>query len=285
MKQIIALFLLLPLFGHAAPRIATADWTIAETLTALGVPPLAVGDKTAYGKWVAHPPLDEHSHDSGVRMQPNLEYLSRLKPDFFIQSAFYAGSQKQLQKIAPVHEINMGDENGITWAHTVKSTRAIAQWAQIPQRAEQLITQTEQQFQKQKKQLQAHNARPIAVVQFINARQLRIYGRTSLFHVVLNQLGLQNAWQGESNAWGFTNLTLADLSKLPPNTLLIVVKPHPANIGRNLQNSAVWQRLPQSNAKHHRVLPAAWAYGGLVAMQRFGDLMTQALLQQKSEAW
>lgn len=285
MKKILALFACLPFFVHAAPRIATADWTIAETLTALGVPPVAAGDKIAYGKWVAVPPLPSQTADFGVRMQPNLEYLRRIQPDFFIQSSFYAGSLKPLSQIAPVHEINMGNEQGITWAHTLKSTREIAQLAQVPQAAEQLIQRAETQFIQQKQQLKPFAYRPVAVVQFVNARQLRIYGNTSLFHVVLDKVGMRNAWQGESNAWGFANITLSDLAKLPPNTLLLVIKPHPADLGRTLPKSALWQRLPQSQPENHRVLPAAWAYGGVRAMQQFGDLLTAAVIQHKTEAW
>ncbi|MGL5462172.1 MAG: iron-siderophore ABC transporter substrate-binding protein, partial [Aeromonas veronii] len=33
-----------PIASAPLPRIATVDWTIAETLLALGVTPLAVGD-------------------------------------------------------------------------------------------------------------------------------------------------------------------------------------------------------------------------------------------------
>ena len=37
------------------PRIATVDWTIAETLLALGVTPLAMGDVNSYRAWVGEP--------------------------------------------------------------------------------------------------------------------------------------------------------------------------------------------------------------------------------------
>ena len=39
------LALWLPLAAQAAPRIATSDWSVAETLTAMQLPPISVGDK------------------------------------------------------------------------------------------------------------------------------------------------------------------------------------------------------------------------------------------------
>lgn len=77
------------------------------------------------------------------------------------------------------------------------------------------------------------------MVQFADTRHVRIYGNTNLFHVVLGKLGLQNAWTGESNAWGFANIALGDLAKLAENTLLIIVKPNPVGLENALQHSVL----------------------------------------------
>ena len=77
--------LLLPLAAQAdtaqtasapVPRIATVDWTIAETLLALGVTPLAVGDVGSYRAWVGEPLLPAAVVDIGQRAQPNRELLA-----------------------------------------------------------------------------------------------------------------------------------------------------------------------------------------------------------------
>ena len=38
-------------------KFATVDWSVAETLLALGAPPLAVGDVQSYQTWVMEPKL------------------------------------------------------------------------------------------------------------------------------------------------------------------------------------------------------------------------------------
>lgn len=280
------LSLLLISTSYAAPKVATSDWTIAETLTAMGVAPVGVGDKRAYQIWVQSPALPSQTHDTGLRFQPNLEQLHQLKPDFFIQSNWFAHLKPQFERVAPVHEINFATPQGIDYQHTIQTTRQLGKLVQSPQQAEQLISQTHNQLQRQKQILQPYRHRPMAIIQFVDTRQARIYGKSSLFHVVLQQLGLQNAWQGESNAWGFHNISLSELAKLPPNTLLIIVKPHPKNIETTLANSPLWQRLPFSRPENRRILPPSWSYGALPAMQQFANQLVQHLpSSQLNEHW
>ena len=67
----------------AAPRVATSDWTVAETLTAMGHPPVGVADRRVYDTWVNYPPLPKSTLEAGLRFQPNLERRYQIKPDFF----------------------------------------------------------------------------------------------------------------------------------------------------------------------------------------------------------
>ncbi len=271
--------------AHAAPRIATADWSAAETLTAMKLPPLAVGDKRAYGNWVNYPALPAQTLDSGLRFQPNLERLRQLKPDMFVQSSWFAHLKPQFAAIAPVHEIDFATAEGTQYAHTVAATRALGKLVNASPAAEQLIADTERQLTQRRQTLAPYRSRPLAIVQFVDTRHLRIYGRTSMYQAVLDKLGLRNAWQGESNGWGFANITLAKLAELPPNTLLVIVKPHPANVRPGLEKSALWQRLPFAQAANRRVLPPSWSYGALPSMQHFAQQLARALPSERETAW
>ena len=195
-----------------------------------------------------YPPLPKSTLEAGLRFQPNLERLYQIKPDFFVQSPWYASAKPQFEKIAPVYEVAFGTDKGIDYAHTVATTRKLGKIIGDAPAAEKLVAATEKLFAKHRAALAAYRSRPLAVVQFADGRHLRIYGKTSLFQAVFDKLGLQNAWTGASNEWGFANITLPDLAKLPPDTLLIVVKPHPPNTRRILENSTLWRRLPFSAA-------------------------------------
>lgn len=74
-------------------QVATLDWTIAETLIAMNNAPVAVGDATAYQRWVGEPKLPTETQDLGIRLQPNPEQIWLLSQQFpnslqFINSDF-----------------------------------------------------------------------------------------------------------------------------------------------------------------------------------------------------
>ncbi len=265
----------------AAPKVATSDWAVAETLTAIGLPPVSLGDKRAYQTWVAQPMLPPTTADAGLRFQPNLESLYRSRPDLFVQTPWFAHLHDQFARIAPVHEIRFAGASGIEYAQLQTATRQLGRLLDHERAADTLIADTERQLQQQRQLLQQYRHRPLAVVQFVDARHLRIYGRSSLYHATLTRLGLHNAWQGDANEWGFAQIGLAELARLPENTLLIIVAPHPQPIQAALAKSAVWQRLPFSRANNQRLLPPSWSYGALPAVRRFADQLTATLTNQQ----
>lgn len=274
---------LLPLCAPAAPKVATSDWAVAETLVAMRHPPVTVGDKKAYENWVVAPRLPENTLDMGLRMQPNLELLRAQKPDMFINSVWFQQFEPQFNTVAPSHTVNFFQDNGIDWQQTLAATREVGRYLGDAAGAERLIGQTDRRFAALRGQLQPYRQRPLAVIQFIDARHARIFGRNSLYDVVLQRLDLRNAWAGQTNAWGFNNIDLTALAGLPENTLLLVVQPYPAHVPRTLQKSALWQRLPYCRAENMRVLPPVWSFGALPSMQRFGDELAVALKQERGQ--
>ncbi|MGO2503948.1 MAG: hypothetical protein ACTH7C_12495, partial [Cobetia marina] len=68
--------------AHEAPAgfvdrpVVALDWTLAETLTGLGVRAMGVGQVETYASWVAQPALPQGTRDLGLRTQPNLEQLA-----------------------------------------------------------------------------------------------------------------------------------------------------------------------------------------------------------------
>ncbi len=279
------LALWLPLAAQAAPRIATSDWSVAETLTAMQLPPISVGDKRAYQFWVKQPSLPERTRDAGLRFQPNLERLYQLKPDRFIQSSWFAHLKPQFEQIAPVSELDFADDKGTRFELTVAATRTLGKMVGAEAAAEQLIRSSQQRLNQARTVVAPYRNRPLAVVQFVDSRHLRIYGESSLYHAVMTQLGLQNAWRGESNAWGFANIPLTRLAQLPPDTLLLIVPPHPPLVQHALQKNAVWQRLPFAQSANRRVLDHSWSYGALPSMTHFADQLASRLPDTRERPW
>lgn len=127
-----------------SPHVATLDWTVAETLLALGVQPIGVGDIPRYQTWVQEPPLHD-SVDLGLRLQPNLEQITQLPIELFINTSMYASVSEPLNAFAPVQLVDFYRE-GHTWQNIIQATRQIATLVGRSAQAEELIEQVEQQF-------------------------------------------------------------------------------------------------------------------------------------------
>ena len=257
------------------PRIATVDWTIAETLLALGVTPLAVGDVSAYRAWVGEPLLPAEVVDIGLRAQPNRELLAELKPNRILISPLAAPLAPTLSRIAPVQSIALYDPQTDLWQRLHEATLTIAALVNKTAEANVLLTDLNRELEQMKQTLPAELP-PLLVVQFIDERHVRVFGRHSLFEAVMQRLGLRNAWQGETNAWGFSVASIEQFMALPA-ARLVVVDPIPVGVSERLQEPGLWQHLPLVQQAPVLHLPAVWSFGGVLAARRFATLLSEAL--------
>lgn len=264
----------------SVPRIATVDWTIAETLLALGVTPLAVGDVSAYRAWVGEPLLPADVVDIGLRAQPNRELLAELKPDRILISPLAAPLAPTLSRIAPVQSIALYDPQTDLWQWLHEATLTIAALVNKTAEANVLLTDLNRDLEQMKQTLPAELP-PLLVVQFIDERHVRVFGRHSLFEAVMQRLGLRNAWQGETNAWGFSVASIEQFMALPA-ARLVVVDPIPVGVSERLQEPGLWQHLPLVQQAPVLHLPAVWSFGGVLAARRFASLLNEALQQDAS---
>lgn len=285
MKKLFCFFIAcvpwLSLAGEPEKGYATMDWTVAESLIALDEPPRAVGDKTSYQTWVMEPSIPAQTLDLGVRLQPNFELIADLsqrlenQPLVFINSQFYGALNEKLAHYGKVYNVDFY-QAGNTWQNILAATEKIAQIIGKPQAYEALLHRYQQQIDQFRPKLQPLTQRPLAIVQFIDTRHLRIYGENSLFGAVAQQLGFHNAYLPPVNDWGFQNIEITELAKLPENTRFVVVKPYPLNIASALSHNTLWAHLPL--AKDALVLPAVWSFGGIPSAARFAEILGNSLL-------
>ncbi|MFM5094855.1 ABC transporter substrate-binding protein [Aeromonas mytilicola] len=260
---------------QSIPRIATVDWTVAETLLALGVTPLAMGDVDSYRAWVGEPRLPAEVVDIGLRMQPNRELLAELKPDLILISPLMASLEPTLSRIAPVQSIALYEPDADLWQRLHEATLTIAALVGKSAEAERQLAALDSDLAQMKAQLPA-DLPPLLLVQFIDERHVRVFGRHSLFEAVMQRLGLRNVWQGETNTWGFSVVSLEQFLALP-EARLVVVDPIPVGVSERLQEPGLWQHLPLVKQGKVLHLPAVWSFGGLLAARRFADLLSDAL--------
>ncbi|MER1940681.1 ABC transporter substrate-binding protein [Castellaniella sp. FW104-16D08] len=255
------------------PAIITLDWTLAETLTAIGHPPAGVAQIADYHSWVGKPILPAETIDLGLRSQPSMELMAAMNPDLLLITPMFANMANQLKAIAPVVTVPLYDPQADTWQTLVDMTRTLGHMTHREAAAQALIRDTTTMLDAGRARLRGCG--PLLVIQFADDRHLRVYGGNSLYQHVLDRLGIRNAWTGAVNRWGYRLLALHELAKLDGR--VVIIEPVPLGTLARLQNNALWRGLPVVKQQPLRVLPPVWSVGGLPSAQRFAQLLEQTV--------
>lgn len=267
--------ILLTQHATASADVVTLDWTVAETLIALDNPPIGLAEITQYQRWVGAEQLPAGILDIGLRSQPNRELIAQQAPDHVLLSPLYMRLSEQLNAIAPVTALATYQLGEPLWQRLARTTHTLAALNDNDEAAVTLINAVEMYLDQQKALLKQQP--PLLVVQFIDARHLRVFGEHSLFQAVIERLGLANVWQHPTNQWGFSTVALEELLSYP-DAALVVVEPLPTGMNDDFSDNALWQHLPAVQENRVVSLPAVWSFGGFPSAARFAELLSEALL-------
>jgi iron complex transport system substrate-binding protein len=122
----------------------------------------------------------------------------------------------------------------------------------------------------------ALNSLPVLLVNFIDARHVRVYGGAGLYQNVLDRIGVTNAWTGETNYWGYATVGIEKLATTR-DLRLIAFEPIPADAQPTLRLSPLWTRLPFVMAGHVSELPTVFMFGAMLSALRFARLLVGKL--------
>ena len=103
---------------RAAKRVVALEWDALENLVALGVKPVGAADLRGFRQYVAVA-LPGGITDVGMRQEPSIERIAKLRPDLIIVPSNRAGRNlSTLRKIARVIDTNPypGEVNGAQFA-------------------------------------------------------------------------------------------------------------------------------------------------------------------------
>jgi ferric hydroxamate transport system substrate-binding protein len=254
------------------PCLAVLDWALAETVLALGIAPMAVAEAPLYRERVVFPDLPLNVIDLGLRSWPNMERLADLKPELIIALAGYGPAPVRLEAIAPTLSLPIYTNDRTPLSLAKQAMDAVAERVGR-QHAARLYRAQWQVTLDGIRAVLPRDERPLLIAKFADARLVDIYGPGSLFHDVLTQLGLSNAWQGSTNAWGFATAGLDAIAR-HDEARLVIIEPGPPQL---LADSALWNALPVVRAGRVMTLPPTWVFGALPSALRFAQLLGQRL--------
>lgn len=270
-----------PARAHAnSGGVVSLDYGLASTMLMLGVTPAAVVARADWQRWVVEPVMPESVADLGATTELNLEVLVRLKPSLILTTPFLAASKPRLEMIAPLKEFDVyGDKRGALPA-SVAVTRDLGKLLRRDDEAAEFLAQADAIFADCHRRIARLAAKPVALVTFMDERHVRIYGGTGLYQGTLDRLGVTNAWQAETNFWGFQTISIEQMIALPENTHLMVFEPlMPPDVLQRLDDSPLWLELPFVRAGRVSVLPGVLMFGMVREAMRFAELLTERLEQ------
>lgn len=259
--------------GEGLPRVAVLDWAWAETLLALGAAPAAVAEAPLYGERVVSPALAQDTVDLGLRSWPNMELLRAFRPDLILTQTGYGAPAAALEPVAPVLSLPLYTQERQPLKLAGAGLEAIAARLDRQAAATAFLESANQQFAALRDQLRSYDGRPLLVLKLASDRLADIYGPGSLFHDVLDRLGMPSASRRSGSHWGFSTAGL-DAIAANPEARIVIIEPGPPEA---LAVSGLWQSIPAVRAGRVVSLPPVWVFGGLPSALRFAGILTKAL--------
>jgi len=258
----------------AAPeRIAVLNWGLAQTLLALGVEPIAVAETGGYRDWVQEPALPEGVIGLGRRLSPNLDVLASANPDWIVMSGYRKRPRAHMERIAPTKKFAIYTSEHRPLQRSREVAAALADRLGVEPALQQMTERLERALERLAAAAPGRDA--VYIVQFSDAGHVRVFGDNALLGNVVARSPLTNAWDGATNAWGFSQIPITRLDGAAEH--LIVLEPVPQRAREMMQTSAIWQSLPVVQQGHVHMLPPIWSFGGIPSAIRFAELITERL--------
>ncbi|TVP48668.1 MAG: hypothetical protein EA345_08525, partial [Halomonas sp.] len=265
--------------------VATFDFAIAETLNAIGHPPRFLAGLKGYETYSRQDGAIPSTTNLGYRFFPNYELLASRPPQhILISPPAHTSLLPRLNEIADVKEYplyNFSDiNNGQNHWETVETlTRQLGSLINDTAASEHYIEQTNRYFDDLKSQLSSIDE-PVLMVRLVDERHARVYGKGSVEGMVLNRLGLQNAWQDDLGQWGMTTISATPLFSIDAKMIFLESPYDPPGGQHQLLSDGQWRHLPTVKEGNYLIISTNyWSWGGLPAAQHFADTLVTHLLE------
>lgn len=241
---------------------------------AIDHPPVGMAQISDYHQWVGSPRVPTSTHEIGLRSQPSMELMTALNPDEIVLTPMFSMMAERLQQIAPVKTLSLYGLTTNHWHDIEEMTKTLGELTNKTVEAHALVEGTRALMQSIRSRLKA--CQPILVLQLVDEKHVRVYGGSSLYQQVFNQLGITNAWTGPVNRWGYRVIGLHELASVSGQ--LIVMPPFPLGAWERVQRNPLWRRLPAVKTNPPLLMPAIWSLGGLPSAQRFANLLEKSMV-------
>ncbi|HWV48808.1 MAG TPA: iron-siderophore ABC transporter substrate-binding protein [Microbacterium sp.] len=271
-----------------AERVAILEWQQIEDALTLCVTPVAVADAEGYSTWDTAEVLPEGVTDVGTRQEPNLEALFATNPDLVIVEASSADDEiiAQLEAYDVPVLATIGADAADPIAKMLSTFDLIAQATGREERAQVVTDEFDAYLADAKGELADAD---LATTDFVffdgwvdgGNVAIRPFGQGSLIGEIGEELGLTNAWTGETDAaYGLGQTDIEGMVAVGDANLLHTgtVDDAEDDFVTALDSNSVWASLPAVAEERVYSFPAGiWTFGGPRSAQQIIDAYVGAL--------
>lgn len=258
-------------------RIIALEWMPAELLIALGVIPAGVAETRNYRRWVGQPELPASVADVGLRTEPNIELLIQMQPSLIVSSQGFGPSESKLKRIAPVITLEFNRGNG-PLASARESVELLGTALGLEVRAQQHLQQLTVFLQQTRQQLAPFSSQSLLLMSLLDTRHAMVVGKNSLFDDVMIQLGISNAWQGETSSWGSAVVGIERLAAIRDAHVLCFDHEND-QMTKEVMATTLWQSFDFVRQQRFHRVPPAWLFGSTLSVVNFCHTLKKTLVQ------
>jgi len=273
-----------------AERVAVLEWQQVEDALTLCVTPVAVADAAGYRQWDKAETLPEGVKDVGTRQEPNLDALFQTKPDLVIVEAQTRDDAiiGQLEKYGVPVLVTIGADAKDPVKQLLATFDLIAQATGRTERAEAVATEMKSHLAEAKKTLAAASPSRTDFVYFDGwvdggTVSLRPFGAGSLIGAIGAELGLTNAWKGETDpAYGLGSTDIEGMTTVGSATLLHTGTEESDSDGfiTAAEKNPAWASIPAVKEKRIHAFPTGiWTFGGPHSAEKIADAYVAAFVK------
>lgn len=265
-----------------AERVVALEWTYVEELLALGLQPVGVADIEGYNVYVQIPlELDASVADVGTRQEPNLEAIAALNPDLILAVNFRAGQNyEQLSAIAPTIVFDPYPVEMTQYEEMLSTFTTIAQLVNREAEGQAVLDSMMAHFATAQAALEAagRGGETFIIAQTFPSGEVptfRLFTDNALAVQVLEQVGLENAWDDAPQQFGFSTVDFEAFASIDDTNFLYVAQDDYQPV---LTGSPLWNGLPFVRSGRAYWLGAdIWLFGGPLSMELMVDTVLGAM--------
>lgn len=273
-----------------AKRVVALEYSFVDALAALDVKPVGVADDNKKDSIIK--PIREKIGDYesvGTRKQPNLEVISKEKPDLIIADAQrHKGIYKELNKIAPTILLPSFDGD---YDANIESFKTIAKALNKEKEGEKRLDEHNKKMDKYSKDITLDKDLS-ALPAVLTKTDIMAHSDKSYVGQVFHQLGFKEALNKDVSKdlpkyldGPYLKMSTEQIAKVNPKQMFIMIDEKDKPLLEKQQNDKVWQTIDAvKNKRVYTVDRSTWSRSrGLISSEEIAKELVELSKEQNNK--